>query len=242
MLFGSQQHIPQDRQIVRVFIPVRTGRPLPLEGAVKLVSTSFVEILFPPERIPVGDMDREGEWLIFWERGENVLSARARFDRQMEENRIRLEITGLYFQQSERRYPRVDAEVYLKYWAAHHEEKAQLRAIRQKVNISGCGMRFLSDEPYAAGEQIGLEMSLPGPTLEVVRCIGCVVWARQNADTSHEVALDIVQIPRQDLDKILNFCMVEQFKQLHSKVRIMGPVLSPALDKLSPDGGQRTEG
>jgi hypothetical protein len=142
MLFGSQQHIPQDRQIVRVFIPVRTGRPLPLEGAVKLVSTSFVEILFPPERIPVGDMDREGEWLIFWERGENVLSARARFDRQMEENRIRLEITGFYFQQSERRYPRVDAEVYLKYWAAHHEEKAQLRAIGRRSISAAAGCAF----------------------------------------------------------------------------------------------------
>jgi hypothetical protein len=237
MLFGSQHHILHDQQIVRVLLPVRGGRPLPMQGAVKLVSTSFVEILFAPEGFPAGDLDRNGEWLIFWEKGENVLSARARFERQVEESRFRLEIFGFFFQPSERRHPRVDAEVYLKYWAAHGEEKARERALRQKVNISGCGIRFSSDEPYAKGEQIGLEISLPGPTLEVVRCVGDVVWTRQTADLQHEVALDIVRIPREDLDKILNFCMVEQFKQLHSKVRIMGPVLSPSLAKPAPDGG-----
>jgi hypothetical protein len=237
MLFGSQQHILHDLQIVRVIIPVRSGRPLPLEGAVKLMSTSFVEVLFPPDRFPDGDLKEDGEWLIFWEKGENILSAKARLDHRLEENRIRLEITGIFFQSSERRYPRVDAEVYLKCWPAHREEQAPQRAIRQKVNISACGVRFQSDEPYVAGDQVGLEISLPGPTLEVARCIGSVVWARPAAGRGHEVALDIVQIPRQDLDKILNFCMVEQFRQLHSKVRIMGPVLSPALEKLNPEGG-----
>lgn len=235
MVFDSHQQILHDQQVVRVVLPLRGGRSLPMEGAVKLLSTSFVEIVFPRERFPASDLEPEGEWLIFWEKGESVLSARARLDALVEESRIRLEIVGLFFQQSERRYPRVDAEVYLKYWAAHRSEKEDQRAIRQKVNISGCGMRFFSEEPYAAGEQIGLEISLPGPTLEVVRCVGRVVWAKQAPDSMYETALEIVQIPRQDLDKILNFCMVEQFRQLHSKVRIMGPVLSPLLEAGSRD-------
>lgn len=235
MVFENHQHILHDQQVVRVVLPLRGGSSLGLEGAVKLLSTSFVEILFPRDRFPTCGLEPEGEWLIFWEKGENVLSARARLDCQVEENRIRLEITGLFFQQSERRYPRVDAEVYLKYWPARSEEKEHQRTVRQKVNISGCGIRFLSDEPYAAGEQIGLEIALPGPTLEVARCIGCVVWTRRTIDACHEIALEIMRIPRRDLDNILNFCMVEQFRQLHSKVRIMGPVLSPLLERLNPE-------
>lgn len=237
MLFGSQQHILHDQQIVRVFLPLRDGEPLSLEGAVKLMSTSTVEILFPPETFPAGNLQENGEWLIIWERGANVLSAKARLDCRLEGSRVRLEITGLFFQTSERRYPRVDAEVYLKYWPVHREEKAQARAIRQKVNISGCGLRFLSAAAYAPGDQIVVEISLPGPTLEEVHCVGSVAWTRPVADSGHEVALDIVQIARQDLDKILNFCMVEQFRQLHSKVRVMGPVLSPQLQRVTPIDG-----
>jgi hypothetical protein len=241
MHFGSQQHILHDQQIVRVLLPVRDGRPLSMEGVVKLVSTSFVEILFPLEKFSAVDLDREGEWLIIWEKAENVLSARARLNLPVEGSRVRLEITGFFFQSSERRYPRIDAEVYLKYWAASRQEQTVPPAVRQKINISGCGMRFLSEEAYAAGEQVGLEISLPGPTLEVVRCVGSVVWTRKYTDLRHEVALDIMQIPRLDLDKVLNFCIVEQFKQLHSRVRVMGTVMSPALEKLAPDRGQRTE-
>lgn len=238
MLFGSQQHILHDQQIVQVVLPVRGGDSLSLEGAVKLVSASIVEILFPPEKFPPGNLQETGEWLLIWERGANVLSAKARLECRLEGCRVRLEITGLFFQTSERRYPRVDAEVYLKYWPARSEVKAQARAIRQKVNISGCGLRFLSHERYVEGDQIVVEISLPGPTLEEVHCVGSVAWIRQLADNGYDVALEIVQIARQDLDKILNFCMVEQFRQLHSKVRVMGPVLSPVLERMHVDEGK----
>ncbi len=237
MLFGNPQHILHDQQIIRIVPPSTDGSSVSLQGAVKQVSTSFLDILFPPESIPVDGLNRQGEWLIFWEKGENILSARARLDGLQGENRIRLEITGLFFQQSERRYPRVDAEVYLRYWATGNEEKERL-AIRQKVSISGCGLLFQSAEAYAVGAQIGLEISLPGPTLEVVRCVGCVVWSRPSAARCHEIALDFVQVPQPELDKILNFCMLEQFKQLHSKVRVMGPVLSPSLQRLTENRPQ----
>lgn len=234
MFFGKQQHLLHDQQIVRVFLPRLGAQPLPLQGVVKLVSTSFVEILFPLELFPTVPLDPAGEWLVIWEKGENILSARGRCVGQIEPSRVRLEITGFYFQTSARRYPRVDAEVYLKYWATERPAETLAPAVRQQVDISGCGLSFCSAQAYAVGAQVGLEISLPGPTLEVVRCVGRVVTTRPKDEVCFDIALEIVQIPQSDLDKVLNFCMVEQFKQLHSKVRIMGTVLSPWLETLLP--------
>jgi hypothetical protein len=220
-----------DHTIIRVFPPFAGKKSHPLEGVVRLLSTSLLEVHFPPEKFSAEELDPDGEWEISWEQGDIILSAKARMDRLTEDNRAFLEITEIFFHQSTRRLFRVDAGVYLHYWPVDLGVTPERPPVRKKVNISGCGIRFETAEPLEPDRQVALEITLPGSTLEVVSCLCRVVRSEEKDNGAFEVALEIVQAPRRDLDKIMTFCMTEQFKKMHSKVKAMGAVLSPSLEK-----------
>ncbi len=234
MLSEKTRGVLADHTIIRVYPPLGEKRARPLEGVVKLLSTSLLEVFFPPETLPKEDFDPDGIWEVSWEQGEIILSAKARLDRQLDDHRVRLEITEIFFQHSTRRLFRVDAGVYLQYWPADLGVHPDRPPVRKKVNISGCGLRFEAAEPLAADRQLALEVTLPGATLEMVRCLGRVVRSSPRENGTYEIAMEMVQIPRKDLDKIMTFCMTEQFKKMHAKVKGMAAILSPSLEKLHP--------
>ena len=218
-----------DRSVVKVTLPTRRQGTLSLDAAVVRLVPPFIDLELHPGQFPSDEVAESREWVLTCEEGTRILAIRARARRILDDRRVRLEIVGSSALEGSRSFDRVDADVYLKYWPAD-EEGAQGKPVRRKVNLSGCGLRLVTDYAFEAGARLGLELVLPGKSLEVIRCTGEVVRVCELAGGEYETALEIAVIEPDDLGRLLNFCTAEQFRQMHNKVRVLASFLSPSLE------------
>jgi hypothetical protein len=73
-------------------------------------------------------------------------------------------------------------------------------------------------------------MTLPGTKLETIQCLGRVVRATEKMAGDFDTAFDLVNISRDDVEKVIHFCMTEQFKNMQSKARILAATLQPSTE------------
>lgn len=222
-----------DRSVVKVAVPTRRQGTLSLDAAVLRLVPPFIDVELHPGQFPSDEVAESTEWVLTCEEGSRILAIRAQARQVLDDRRVRLEIVGSSAMEGSRSFDRVDADVYLKYWPADEEEGAQGKPVRRKVNLSGCGLRLVTDYAYEAGDRLGLELVLPGKSLEVIRCTGEVVRVCELAGGEFETALEIAVIEPDDLGRLLNFCTAEQFRQMHNKVRVLASFLSPSLEGVS---------
>lgn len=217
------------RKVVKATVPTRRQGFLSLDVAVQRLAPPFLDIEIHPGQFPADDVAESGEWLLTCDQGASILSVRARLDRLLDERRVRLQMTGSSAHEGSRSFHRVDAEVYLKYWPADGDG-ADGKAVRQRVNLSGCGLRWVAPRGFGLDERLRLELILPGASLEVIRCVGKVVRVTRKGEQGFETALEIAEIAPDELDRLLAFCMTEQFRQMHSRVRVLASFLAPSLE------------
>lgn len=216
------------RKVVKAAVPTRRQGFLSLDVAVQCLAPPYIDIEIHPGQCPSDDVAEAGEWLLTCDQGTSVVSVRARVDSLIDERRVRLRVTEAAAHEGSRSFHRVDAEVYMKYWPAEGEGIGG-KAVRQRVNLSGCGLRWLAHHSFGLKERLSLELVLPGVSLEVIRCTGRVVRVTGKGEQGFETALEIAEIAPEDMDRLLAFCMTEQFRQMQSKVRVLASFLTPTL-------------
>ena len=215
-----------DCRMVKVTIPLLRERVLHLDGVIKNLTASSLEIQFPAQALPVADLAKEGRWCITFDKGVSFLTVWAELAALPGPDLIQLDITGAESTQYSRRDHRVDTEVYLHYWQAG-DGRQELPPQRTRVNLSGYGISFHAQRSLGPNSLVELELFLPGATLEKVRCVGRVIRGSERPDEHAVTALELVNLSQADIEKIINFCLTEQFREMQQKARMLAASMSP---------------
>ena len=120
----------------------------------------------------------------------------------------------------------MDTEIYLRFWQAG-DGRQELPPQRTLVNLSGYGLSFHTETALAANSLVELELFLPGGTLEKVRCVGRVIRGSDQKEYRSVTALELVHPCQDDIEKIINFCMTEQFRKMQQKARMLASSMGP---------------
>ncbi len=215
-----------DCRMAKVTIPLLREESLHLDGVIKTFTDSSLEIQFPAQTLPVADLANDGRWRITFDKGLSFLTVWARLAVLLNPNRVQLDIIGSESNHYARRDHRVDTEVYLRFWQAG-DGRQELPSHRTRVNLSGCGISFNTETALAANSLVELELFLPGGTLEKVRCVGRVIRGSSQQEHCSVTALELVNLCQDDIEKIINFCMTEQFRDMQQKARMLASSMGP---------------
>jgi len=215
-----------DCQMVKVTIPLVGGKTLHLDGVIKELSDTLLDIRFPEQALPVEKIAQEGRWRITFDKGLSFLNVWARLTQLLSPHRVQLTVTGSDSSQYARRDHRVNTEIYLRYWQAG-DGRQELAPQRIQVNLSGCGISFMTETPLMPNSLVELELFLPGGTLERVRCVGRVIRGSGQQEHHSLTALELINLSQADVEKIINFCMTEQFRDMQQKARMLAATIGP---------------
>ncbi len=228
-------------QLVRVAVPLPQGPPLHLEGLARLLSPDSLEVYLLNDPLEAFAGAATQPWAITCDLEICVFSLRAISRGRCEGGGFILELVDYTPHHHRRRYHRVDTEIYLDFWPAAASGPTG-RIKRTQVNLSGCGLRFAAAQPLAERERLGLELALPGPSLEVVRCLGSVRRSEKRRDEAHDIVIDLHGAGKEQQDRIASFCLAEHFRQMQSKMRRLASIYAPTLEALFPGDGMVRNG
>ncbi len=215
-----------DCRMVKVTIPLSREESLHLDGVVKDFTDSSLDIQFPAQPLPVSDLAETGQWRVTFDKGLSFLTIWASLATLVTPNRVQLNIIGSETNHYARRDHRVDTEVYLRYWQAG-DGRQELPPRRTRVNLSGYGVSFQAQKNLAANSLVELEIFLPGESLEKVRCVGRIIRGSDQEEHCTVTALELVNLCQDDIEKIINFCMTEQFRDMQQKARMLASSMGP---------------
>jgi hypothetical protein len=225
-LTGNMLEDFADCRMVKATIPLLEGKSLHLDGVIKDFTESSLIIQFPSQVLPVAALAKEGRWRITFDKGLSFLTIWAKLAVLLHPNRVQLDIIGSESNHYARRDHRVDTEVYLRYWQAG-DGRQELPPQRTRVNLSGYGLSFTAETTLADNSLIELEIFLPGGTLEKVRCVGRVIRGSKQREQRSVTALELINPSQDDIEKIINFCMTEQFRDMQQKARMLASSMGP---------------
>ncbi|BCR06595.1 hypothetical protein DESUT3_36640 [Desulfuromonas versatilis] len=191
-----------------------------LDCAIRLDVPPFLEAEFLTGQLPVDEIDLQGLCIISCESSGTVYKINARIEEILNERCLRLEAFDVTNPPQKRRFFRIDAEVSMKYWQIDQDEAQPGKAIMKKVNLSGCGIRFSTDEALQLDQLVRMELSFPDPYSNCVEAAGRVVRVISNGDHHQEAALDLVEIDAAEQEKIIRFCLAEQRRQIRFRVQV----------------------
>jgi hypothetical protein len=214
-----------DCRIVNVTVPVRGQQAFQSDGVIRRLSPPILEVQFPAPPLPLDRIDPAEKWRITFDKGVIFLTAWAVLSRAISPHLVQLTITHSETNNHARRDHRVDTEIYLRYWQGG-ENRQGLKPLRTQVNLSGYGISFETKTSFAPNSLVELELILPGSTLETVRCLGRVIRATGKTPGCFETAFELVNISQNDIEKVIHFCMTEQFRNMQNKARILAATLN----------------
>jgi hypothetical protein len=217
-----------DCHMVKATVPLLREESLSLDGVIKDFTDSSLTIQFPAQALPVADLANEGRWRITFDKGLSFLTVWARLAVLLNPSRVQLDIIGSESNHYARRDHRVNTEVYLRYWQAG-DGRQELPPHRTRVNLSGYGLSFNAETVLADNSLVELELLLPGGTLEKVRCVGRVIRGSKQKEHHSTTALELVNPCQDDIEKIIHFCMTEQFRDMQQKARMLASSMGPEI-------------
>jgi hypothetical protein len=214
-----------DCRMVNVTVPVRGQQAFQADAVLRRLSPPHLEIQFPTLPLPLDHIEPDEKWRIIFDKGVSFLTAWAVLGRAVSPNLVHLTITRSETNNHARRDHRVDTEIYLRYWQAGKDRQG-LKPVRTQVNLSGYGISFEIKYSLAPNSLVELELILPGAALETVRCLGRVIRATGKTPGCFETAFELVNINQNDIEKVIHFCMTEQFRNMQNKARILATSLN----------------
>lgn len=215
-----------DCRMVNVTVPLRGQQAFQADGVLRLLSPPLLEIQFPTLPLPLDRIESTQKWRVTFDKGVFFLTAWASLRQAISPNLVQLTITHSETNNHARRDHRVDTEIYLRYWQGGGNRRG-LEPQRTKVNLSGYGISFETKISLAPNSLVELELILPGAALETVRCLGRVIRATGKMPGCFETAFELVNISQNDIEKVIHYCMTEQFKNMQNKARILAATFHP---------------
>jgi len=221
--------------VVQVALPGQERAPLLFEAPIRMASATCIEVFLPVPITSEPTLDQAASLLLSWERGEMLVSITGRVEKRPAPDRLLLEILDINMKPSRRRYPRVDANIDLKFWPTGGNGQPARWARSPEVNVSCCGLRFHSDGWHQKGQHLGIELSFPETSWPPVYCLGKVVRCENHPEGGCWVGLDIISISRTNLDVLVQFYLAEQVRHLQARVRNLGSILRPVVASRAGD-------
>ncbi len=207
----------------RILLP--TGdTSLSLDCAIRLEAPPFLEAEFLIGQLPVDEINLMGMCIISCENSGTVYKINARIENIVNDRCLRLEAFDVTNPPQKRRFFRIDAEVQMKYWQIDQDEARPGKAVMKKVNLSGCGIRFSTDEPLHLDQLVRMELHFPEPYNSSAEAAGRVIRVVNDGEDHQEVALDLVEIDASEQEKIIRFCLAEQRRQIRFRVQVQSRV------------------
>ena len=208
----------------RITLPARKKVAPPIECLLSYEPAEGLLVHFPEQSANLGSLDLEGVVFLTCEGVNNtVVHLTGQISRILGDHDLQVALTEVQSYPQRRRFFRIDAEIFLKYWPMNAPEPAPCEVGSKLVNLSAVGLRFHTNHFARPGEHFGLEMTLPLNPAETVNCKGKVVRIDFNGDETESVALDLMGVSSTDQEKIIRFCLVEQRRQIRLKVKVLDP-------------------
>lgn len=211
----------RDYRVVKVSLPLKTGKQLVLDAVAKVTTEPYFEATFLPDQLDPDSLNRDEFCMVMFDvAGENK-SIKAKIAAADKEAKLLLEMVDSFSYVQKRNYFRVDADLSVSYWVLDGDNPTA-RSVQTSVNISGGGIRLPVSEKIKEGTELGLEIVIDSPQPRVIECRGKVVSNYDNNGDRY-VALSFVDIDDEDQDAIIAYCLAEQRKQLRLKIKVLGP-------------------
>jgi PilZ domain len=211
-------------QPVRLSIPGR-GDEEPLETVVKTARTPFVEVRCPSHLVPAAAREPDAVWTLSCQHGDSIYFMQGCFISAKDHNHLFIEVLLFENRPQQRRYFRIDTEVFIRHWAIGQGPAMTGQPERKPVNLSAVGLRFTTQGEFQTGQLVGLELSLPEASPVQLKCFGKVIRVVGKGNHRQELALELVELETRDQERLIQFCLAEQRRQLRMKVRVLDPYL-----------------
>lgn len=211
-------------QPVRLLIPGRSDDE-PLETVMMTSKVPFVEVRCPAHLVSAAARDPEAVWTLTSQRGDSIYFMQGCFVSAKDHNHIYLEVLLFENRPQQRRYFRIDTEVFVRHWEIGHSPVKAGQPVRKPVNLSAVGLRFTTQGDFQVGQLVGLELSLPEASPVRLECCGKIIRVVDKGNNRQELAMEMVELEPRDQEKLIQFCLAEQRRQLRMKVRVLDPHL-----------------
>lgn len=218
----------REYRLVKLDLQVGSGDRLSLDCVVKMSTPPILEARFLPAQFPGKEIAPQSEVRITSMEGATIHAIFARIARVLDDMRLEMVVEGANSYGDTRRTFRIDTEIYLRCWRPSEERPG--RATLEKVNLSGGGIQFITSEAVKTGDKLIVEMTLPGKEQGGVCCSCTIVRTSRKKIGVNEVALQFPELAGEDLETLLDFCIIEKVRQVRGKVQFLGDVLEPKID------------
>ncbi len=211
-------------QAVRVSIPGRRDDE-PLETVMIASRPPFVEVRVPAHLVSAQAREPEAIWTVVCQRGDYIYYLQGCFVSAKDNSHVYLEVLLFENRPQQRRYFRIDTEVAVRHWTIDKGQAMATKPERKQVNLSAVGLRFTTLGDFHAGQVVGLELSLPETPPVKISSNGKIIRVVDKGNGHQELAMELVDLEERDQEKLIQFCLAEQRRQLRMKVRVLDPHL-----------------
>lgn len=212
----------EEYKSVRILLPLAGAPPLALECVARSENPPFIDAHFLPDQLPSKQLNTEGECQLSFEAGGQAHAFKARIDKVVSSDRLRLQAVQVFNREQQREYFRIDVELTLKYRRLSEGEGGAARRVQARVNLSGGGLWFPLKEVLEPKERLSVEIFLPGSPPTRAFAIAEVIRMTGSDEASRGVAMKFNEIDDNDRDEIVGFCFAEQRRQLRNRIRVPG--------------------
>ena len=220
----------------KVFTRISTGKAVKIALAVKKSPEKqrldcvyreeeppVFSLLFPPDTLPIEELDTSRQAAITIDLGGQNVSLSADIEEVVDNQTLRLVAREVITHQQLRDYFRVDVSAPLVakpvFPSSSSEDEQPLAG--ETVDVSGGGLLALFPRPIDPTKPISLELILPSSTeSRVVKAIAHVVRTQKITDHQYKIALHFDQISPEDRDAIMACCFEIQRRHLRLKVKV----------------------
>jgi len=212
------------KKSVKVYLPTKGTGSLPFEGVAMPVAATLIKVNFLPDFVP-NNIDQDGEFKLSIQVAGPTVALHGVVKQIVNDRQLVLEVTDAYEHPQKREHFRIDLDLPVRYWRHAEDEDGRpeiFQSPSERVNLSGGGIFFVAEFNPVVGQQLGLELSIPGPPRTVVRCLGRVVRSTPRGEKLWGVALHFTDIEDEDQEEVISYCFAEQRRQLRTKVDVVG--------------------
>jgi hypothetical protein len=207
-----------DHPRVGVILPTRLNS-FQMECQVSPGEYPSLDIQLLPLQLTTDQVNLSGECVLFCEKFQKVLIARAKIVENVSDKQIRVEIIETEKKEQEREFFRIDAEICLDHCRTKNGQLVGPGEL-QRVNLSGNGLRFATDLDLQENELLQIALDFPGSKVDSVKAIGRVVRLFNTRSDGQEVAVELFEVDESTQDRIVKFCISEQTRRVRMMVQL----------------------
>ncbi|BCR06263.1 hypothetical protein DESUT3_33320 [Desulfuromonas versatilis] len=213
-----QQFFVEPR-VVRIELPVKGPESI-FNCRVSLAEDAQLEVLFPPGKLPLGQLRRGFRGVLLCKGEMGVFTLVVAIEKIRDDRHLQISVVQASSPEQKRDHFRVDAQIQLAYWPLDAPPGYQ-PPVPVKVNIGGGGLRMPIEKPLPKGTRLGMLLILPSEKEHLIECCAEVVRLFQRSNGTREAAVSFFDMRLKDQDRITAFCFDQQRHLLRTKVRIL---------------------